>query len=164
MERIRKIQEIIAKVSLAGAAILLATVCIAIFVNVLCRYIFKVGLMWVEQYARYAIIWSAFLSSNVLIYTKSLMRVDFLDGFLPEGFKQVREMIYTGLFVVILSVLCWQGLLQAEDFVGVTLMGLPVDKFYIYLAIPVGAGLMMLQYLLNLLCAFWSKRKGGQTE
>lgn len=118
----------------------------------------------VEQYARYAIIWSVFLGSNVLIYTNSLMRVDFLDNYLPEGFKKVREIIYTALFVVILSVLCWQGWLQAQEFVGVTLMGLPVDKFYIYLAIPVGAALMMLQYLLNLFCAFCDKKKGEIDE
>ena len=164
MEKIKKIQDVIAKVSLAGAAILLATVCLAIFTNVLCRYIFKVGLMWIEQYARYAIIWSVFLGSNVLIYTNSLMRVDFLDNYLPEGFKKVREIIYTALFVVILSVLCYEGWMQAKEFMGVTLMGLPVDKFYIYLAIPVGAGLMMIQYLLNLFRAIYAKRKGEQTE
>ena len=45
-----------------------------------------------------------------------------------------------------------------------TLMGLPVDKFYIYLAIPVGAALMMLQYLLNLFCAFCDKKKGEIDE
>lgn len=84
--------------------------------------------------------------------------------YLPEGFKKVREIIYTALFVVILSVLCWQGWLQAQEFVGVTLMGLPVDKFYIYLAIPVGAALMMLQYLLNLFCAFCDKKKGEIDE
>ena len=65
---------------------------------------------------------------------------------------------------LILSVLCWQGWLQAQEFVGVTLMGLPVDKFYIYLAIPVGAALMMLQYLLNLFCAFHDKKKGEIDE
>ena len=76
----------------------------------------------------------------------------------------MREIIYTVLFVVILSVLCWQGWLQAQEFVGVTLMGLPVDKFCIYLAIPVGAALMMLQYLLNLFCAFHDKKKGEIDE
>ena len=101
MEKIKKLQAVIARVSLAAASILLPTVCLAVFTNVCCRYIFKVGLMWVEQYARYAIIWSVFLGSNVLIYTNSLMRVDFLDNYLPEGFKKVREIIYTVLFVVI---------------------------------------------------------------
>ena len=56
------------------------------------------------------------------------------------------------------------GLAAAQEFVGVTLMGLPVDKFYIYLAIPVGAALMMLQYLLNLFCAFCDKKKGEIDE
>lgn len=162
MEKIKKIQAAIAKISLALAAILLATVCLSIFTNVLCRYIFKVGLMWVEQYARYAIIWSVFLASNVLIYTDGLMRVDFIDKYLPEAFKYVREIVYTALFVVILFVLCWQGWLQAKQFVGVSLMGIPVDKFYVYLCIPVGAVLMMLQYLLNLIGAFM-KKKGGDS-
>ena len=57
MEKIKKLQAVIARVSLSAASILLATVCLAVFTNVCCRYIFKVGMMWVEQYARYAIIW-----------------------------------------------------------------------------------------------------------
>ena len=155
MEKVRKVQTVLAKTSLALAAILMATVALSIFVNVAARYIFKVGLMWVEQYARYSLIWSVFLSANVLIYDNALMRVDFMDVFWPSWIKTGREKIYALLFVLILGIVTWQGWLQARAYIGVSLMGIALDKFWVYLCVPVGTGLMLVQYFLNALIAFW---------
>lgn len=150
MKKARKLQRAIAKISLALASVLMIAVAAALFVNVLDRFIFKIGLMWVEVFARYGLIWSVFLASNVLIYNDALMRVDFLDNFLPAKFKNVREKIYTVIFLVMLTLLVIFGMQQAVAYIGVSVQGLPVDKFWIYLCIPVGAFLMLLQYVLNL--------------
>ena len=55
----------------------------------------------------------------------------------------------------------WQGWLQAVSFWGVPLTGLPIDKFWIYLSVPVGALLMLFQYLLNLLTMALNWKGGG---
>ena len=94
------------------------------------------------------------LAANVLIYNKELMRVDFLDSFWPKKMLQIRETIYAALFVVILAFVTWQGIVQAVDYIGVLVTGMPIDKFWIYLSIPVGTAMMLLQYLLNLLVDF----------
>lgn len=161
MEKIKRFQKLVAQATLGLSAIALATVGLAIFVNVLCRYVFKFGMMWVEQYSRYMIIWSVFLAANVLIYTQGLMRVDFIDGVLPDKVKQVREIIYSMLFIIILAIVSWQGWVQARNYIGVSLMGIALDKFWVYLCIPLGTGLMLVQYLLNLLISFveWKERR-----
>lgn len=164
MEKIKKFQNRVAQISLAMSAVALATVGAAIFTNVLCRYVFKIGLMWVEQYARYMIIWSVFLASNVLIYNNELMRVDFMDGIWPTRMKQIREIIYTILFIIMLGTLCRQGWVQARDYMGVSLMGIPIDKFWVYLAVPAGAVIMMIQYVLNLIVAFFNWKGGQNTK
>ncbi|MEM5779966.1 MAG: TRAP transporter small permease subunit [Lawsonibacter sp.] len=160
MEHIKKIQSVIAKISLAASAILLVLVAAALFINVLDRFIFRYGLMWVEMFSRYGLIWSVFLAANVLIYKNELMRVDFLDSFWPKQFIRVREIIYTGIFILMLALLIYFGMEQALAYVGVAILGLPMDKFWIYLSIPVGAVLMLIQYLFNLLSLFLTK-KGG---
>lgn len=151
VKTIKKIQSGVAKGSLILAAVILGAVSCALFANVLCRYVFEIGMMWVEMFARYGLIWSVFLASNVLIYRNELMRVDFLDSFWPKKFVKIREILYTVIFLAMLIILVWQGWVQAESFIGVAVMGLPIDKFWIYLSIPVGAGLMLFQYLCNLL-------------
>ena len=161
MRTIRTVKKRIAQVSLAVSAVILASVAVTITLNVLDRFAIKIGLMWAEQYARYALIWSMFLSANVLIYRNDLMRVDFIDGIWPEGFKKVREAVYSLIFIVMLSILVWQGWKQAAAYIGVPLMGIPVDKFWVYLCIPVGAALMMIQYLSNLLLGFFPEEKEG---
>ncbi len=161
MKGIRKLQAGVAKASMATAAVIMATVAIAIFANVFCRFVLKIGLMWVDQYARYMLIWAVFLAANVLIYKDELMRVDFLDEIWPDNLKRIREIIYTFIFVVMLCVLVKYGLDQAISYIGVQLMGIRIDKFWVYLSIPVGAALMLFQYLMNLICALFEK-KGGE--
>jgi len=148
--KIRKVQSVIAKASLITSAVMLATVAAAIFANVVGRYILHIGLMWVELYARYMLIWSVFVAANVLIHRNELMRVDFLDSIWPKGFMKIREILYTFLFLIILVIMCWKGGVQAINYIGVRVQGLPVDKFWVYLCIPVGGVLMLIQYLLNL--------------
>ena len=158
MERIKKFQTGLAQVSLIVSAIMLATVALSILLAVLDRHILKIGMVWTEQYARYMLIWSTFIAANVLIYRNELMRVDFLDNFWPDGLKKVRESVYNLLFIVMLSILGWFGMEQAVDYIGVSLLGINIDKFWVYLCIPVGAILMMVQYLLNLLVMFLEKK------
>ena len=154
MKTINKIQETIARISLLLAGIGLATIVMAVIYAVLCRFVFKANSIWVEQYSRYMLIWVAMLAANVLIRRNELMRVDFLDHMWPVRAMKVREGIYSVLFVVILGVLFWQGWLQARSYWGVQVVGLPVDRFWVYACIPVGTFLMLLQYFLNLVKAF----------
>ena len=163
MEKIKKIQAVIARISLILAAIGMAAIAVAVFYAVLSRYVLKTNSIWVEQFTRYVLIWVVFIASNVLIYRNDLMRVDFADGLWPKAFLKIREGFYSVLFVIILGTLCWQGWLQAESYIGVAVVGLPIDKFWIYLSVPVGAALMMIQYLLHLLVLFMQKKGGEMT-
>jgi TRAP-type C4-dicarboxylate transport system permease small subunit len=158
MKHIKRFQAGVARVTLAMSAVGMSTIAISILAAVLCRYVFKISAMWVEQYTRYMLIWIVFLSGNVLVYRNELMRVDFFDNLWPTKFLKVREALYTVLFVIILLVLTWQGWIQAKSFWGVAVIGLPVDKFWVYFSVPVGAALMLIQYLLNLVCIFLKKR------
>lgn len=160
MKLINNIQKWIARASLAVAAVGMATIAVSVTVSVICRYILQTSAMWVEQYTRYMLIWVVFVAANVLIYRNELMRVDFLDHLWPKKAMKVREGFYSALFVVILGTLCFEGWRQAYSYWGVQVVGLPVDKFWIYLSVPVGSLLMLIQYLLNLVKAFF-KEKGG---
>lgn len=164
MDKIKRVQAVIARGSLALAAAGLSTIAVSVFLSVLCRYVLKISAMWVEQYTRYMLIWVVFLAANVLIYNNALMRVDFADKFWPKPFLKVREGLYTILFVIILCTLAWQGWLQAQSYWGVPVTGLPVDKFWVYLSVPVGSLLMLVQYLLNLVVIFGERRSGGANE
>ena len=67
------------------------------------------------------------------------------------------------MFCFLLVVLFWYGWLQAVSYWGVAISGFPLDKFWIYLSVPIGAALMLIQYFLNLIVLFFEK-KGGAAE
>ena len=161
--KIRKFQSGLANISLLIAAIMVASVAAAIFANVVGRFVLHIGLMWVELYARYMLIWSVFVAANVLIQRNELIRVDFLDSMWPKKFLQVREILYTALFLFILAIMVTQGWKQAVNYIGVVAQGLPIDKFWVYLCVPVGAVLMLIQYLANLIVSFidWKEARKG---
>ena len=164
MEKIKKLKKMVADITLSLASILLAAVCFSLFFNVLDRFLFKFGLMWVEMFARYGLIWCVFLSANVLIYNDELMRVDFLDNFLPERFKNARSKFYTVAFIIMLLLLMVFGMQQALAYWGVATLGLPVDKFWVYLCIPVGSALMLFQYVTNLFLLYHEGKNSEEKE
>lgn len=161
MEKIKKVQNTIARISLILSAVGLSTIAVSVFASVLCRYVLKLSAMWVEQYTRYMLIWVVFMASNVLVYKNALMRVDFADKLWPKAFLKVREGLYTILFIIILCTLTWQGWVQAYSYWGVPVTGLPIDRFWVYLSVPVGSLLMLVQYLLNLVVLFMGRKHGG---
>ena len=127
--------------------LMLAAVAAILFVQVLLRYGFGFSLPWPEEAARYLMIWVVMLAGSLLVKDDQLVRVDFLDHLWPRRALAFRNALFRVLLAAMLAVLVWTGYNNADFGARRTSPTLGLSFYWIYLSVPVGAGLMMFHML-----------------
>ena len=136
-----------------------------LFINVLMRYFLKSGLVWAEEYARFAIILIVCGCCGAAVRNDAHMRITAI----PDAIKnyRVRSLIY--LFVNIICLAFSLLMLTA----GIRLIGsmmtnnqlspaMEIPLWWIYLSIPVGGGIMTFRFVLLLIKNVKALVKGGE--
>lgn len=118
-----------------------------LFVQVVLRYVFLYSLPWPEEASRYVMIWAVMLGGSLLVKDEQLVSVDFFDKIWNRKLLVYRNAVFRLLLIVMLSVLFYYGLDQAIFARNKTTTAMQISWFWPYLAIPVGAGLMLFQML-----------------
>lgn len=130
--------------------LLMASMAILVFANVVMRYVFNQSIFWVEEFTQIQMIWVAYLGAGLALREGRHVAVDMLQDALPAPLRHsVRWFIAvaTALFLAALVVLG----AQIAEFTWsqeTPAMGLPAGLPY--LGIPLGAAAMLLHLLL-----FW---------
>lgn len=141
-----------------GAAFVLMV--IAVFAAVLLREVVEIGLPWLEEVARYLLIWSVFLGTAVLARNNDHITIDAISNALPTSANTVIRVVVALLGILIASYFAYLGWLftaRAYQQQQLSLTGyLPV--WIGYLVIPVGLGLVAVSYLLSLIALFRDRR------
>ncbi|KUO72057.1 MAG: hypothetical protein APF81_28180 [Desulfosporosinus sp. BRH_c37] len=124
--------------------LLLIIMTLAVFAQVIFRFILKHPLAWSEELARYLMIWITFLGANLALENKAHPTIEIVVGFLPGRVKQVAQVIAILLSSVFYSLLIYFGSQFAvKSFSQLTpAMGLPIG--YVYLIIPVSGVLLLI--------------------
>lgn len=164
MRILYKISDVIARLSELISAIIMASMVVVVFTQVVLRFIFNSGIAWGDIYSRFSIIWSVMLYSNVLIKNNALIKVDFLDDLWPKKFINIRDAAYQVILLTILILLIVYGWLNAVAGLKSTIPGVKIKWFWVYLSIPTGAIFMLYQYLVIFLTHFRKKDLGREEE
>ncbi|MCC7282148.1 MAG: TRAP transporter small permease [Acetobacteraceae bacterium] len=131
-------------------ATLLGAMATLVFANVIGRYVFGVSASWAEEVARYLMIWSALLAAGLALREGAHIAVETLPDNLPPRAAIALRALVVAMVGAFLGVLVWLGLEYAEF---ARLQRTPVLRLsmgFIYLAIPIGAGLCLLHLLIVL--------------
>lgn len=145
------------KVITRFANLLLITMALAVFAQVVFRFILKQPLAWSEEISRYLMIWLTFLGATLAIEKKAHPRVEIFVELLPRRIKQVVHVLVILLSSIFYSLLVYYG----AEFMAKSLdqlspaMGFPMG--FVYLVIPV-SGLLL---ILNSLAEIERILKGG---
>ncbi|KAB2850692.1 MAG: TRAP transporter small permease [Hyphomicrobiaceae bacterium] len=145
---LNRVASVLAMISDAAARIGVIFVASVLFLQVVLRYVFNTGLPWPEEASRYVMIWVTMLAGSLLVRDEQLISVDFFDKFWPKGLIAYRNAFFRLLLALMLAVLFWVGLDQALFNLRRVTATLEISWFWPYLAIPVGAALMLLNMLL----------------
>jgi TRAP-type C4-dicarboxylate transport system permease small subunit len=145
MARIIAFADALGAVASAAARVLLFAVAFILVLQVVLRFGFSYSLPWPEEAARYMMIWIVMLAGSLLVKDNQLVSVEFFDHLWPENWLVWRNAAYRLVLAALLVVLAWQGLDQALFAIRRTTTALQISWFWPYLAIPVGAALMLIQ-------------------
>jgi C4-dicarboxylate transporter DctQ subunit len=143
-----RLADLLGVIASVVARLMLACVAVLLFVQVVLRYGFGAALPWPEEAARYLMIWVVMLAGGLLVKDNQLVRVDFFDAYWPSRLLAIRNVVFRVMLAVLLGLLLWKGYENAIFGLRRGAATLPISFFWIYLAIPVGAGLMMVHMLI----------------
>jgi TRAP-type transport system small permease protein len=130
-------------------ALLLGTLTVCVFLQVLIRFAFKFPLPWTEEVARLAFVYSIFVGATLAVRENDHISVDFLLAVLPAGVRRVVRLVGTLLVAIFLVAMTWQGIAFVQA-TGVQMTPvLQVPFRYLYVVIPLSGALMLLYLVLG---------------
>ena len=145
--RYRKIDHILLGVIRLTTAILLMIMSIVIIKEVIFRYALNAPVFWTEELARYVMFYMVLIGSVVAIRQQRHPALTFVIQKFPVRFRRIWNLLIDALVFLVLIVVLKQGALMAvRELIGKT-PALRISFFWVYLALPIGAFLMMVQII-----------------
>lgn len=118
------------------------------------RYLFSTGFSWTEELMRYLMIWLMMLGSVACVFRLEHMGLQMLERLVAPGqARLVKSALYTvaGVFCVFVLVYGWPLALRNAAQVAPASQ---IPMIWPYLALPVGAALMLVQIALSWFSGF----------
>lgn len=145
----RKINNILNHLEEYFTAVSLFFISLLVFTQAFLRYGFNTSISWSDEVSRYMIIWIIFIGSSIAVREKAHAAVDAITAFLPGLFQRIFSVIVNLIAITFCVFAIWSGYKMvsnslAFDTVTATL-GIPMA--IPYLAIPVGASLMLIRFI-----------------
>jgi TRAP-type C4-dicarboxylate transport system permease small subunit len=133
----------------AVSVLLLAGYFVLVLLQVTFRFLLNDSLFWAEEFIRAAMVWGVMVASALVAASRNHIRVEVLELMLPPAGRRVVTFVSNALSLVFCLLLLWAGieLIDRTWFQRSPLLDIP--KWFVYLSIPVGAGLEALLMLLT---------------
>jgi TRAP-type transport system small permease protein len=129
------------------ALVAMTAVIVALVVS---RYLFRYSFPWAEELTRYLLVWMVMLSAAIITRNDDHIRVEYFFDMIPPRLQALLMVVLRLLMIGVLVLLVRYGWRTA---IGMQVTGAPalrVSMMWPYLAIPVGAALMLVFSLLSL--------------
>ena len=135
-------------------------------VQVIWRYVLSNPLPWTEQAARYLFIWMLMLAMPILVRRKNNMAFDLLYNRFPVKVQKVVQILTLVLIAAFGCVYFKASMELCVKAANKTAIGLGIPMVWVYGAQPVGAGLLILTSLEQIVETVigWVKKRKGAAE
>ena len=130
--------------------VMLAVMAVIIFANVCLRYLTNQSIEWAEEVARHLMIWLTFLGCGPVLRYGGHIAVDNLQDALPGGAAIAVRALIAVLLMAFFVFFLWYGLEYLDRTQYQTTPSTQISFAWVYAALPVGAALMIVHWLLIL--------------
>lgn len=136
-----------------SAGIALLTITVVLFTNSMARYFVGIAIIGGEELARFLMVWLTFLGSYLLVRIQRHVSVDILPQMISDTGIRVLNIMIGIVGAITMAYVAWIGWGLTEIILNTNqrMGSLPFRRGWIYLAVPVGAGLMSLAYFVQIL-------------
>jgi TRAP-type C4-dicarboxylate transport system permease small subunit len=141
---------------------LLVMLTLSVFLEVVIRYVLNAPLSWTEEVARFALIWFAMLASAVAARRGVHFAFRWAMKPFPESVRWPVRQLVNVLVILFLTFLVVQGIGTLGVVSDQTAMATEIDMRIPYAAIPVGMGLVMVIYAIEVadaILSYWTHRQ-----
>ena len=123
---------------------------VAVFAQVVARYVFNQPPTWTEELARFCQVWIILLTSSICIRKGSHLAVDYVGPALAPRARRAVALL-TGSLIVAYSavVVVWGVRLMMIGFIQ-TSAAMQLNMGLVYLVFPIAGGLMVLEAVLSM--------------
>jgi C4-dicarboxylate transporter DctQ subunit len=133
----------------AASVLLLAAYFVAVLLQVFFRYVLNDSIFWAEEFVRAALIWGVMVASALVAASRNHIRVELLESMLPPAGRRVVIFAANALSLAFCLILLYAGVeLVNRTWFQLSPM-LEIPKWWVYAAVPVGAGLEALLMLMT---------------
>ncbi|MDR1318215.1 MAG: TRAP transporter small permease [Treponema sp.] len=163
MEIIQKISLIIGKLLNAIVGVLLALMTALIFAQVLGRFIFRNGLFWAEELARFSMVTMVFLGAALACKYKDHIKITILEEMLKGQILKIYRIIIALISIAFLSIVAYYGFSVLGVVSGQLSANMQISMNIVYMMIPIGAAIMILYLLIEIIEIIFPADKGEKT-
>ncbi len=142
---VNRINRLVEFVVIIQFAVLVIVVTAAVFA----RYVLNDSIVWAEELARYLFVWVSFLGGGLGVGTNIHVGVDSLVELMPRLPKRLMQIAMELMIVAFTAVLIWVGAQFTAFGMRADALLLPIPMGYVYLAVPVGGFVMLINILLH---------------
>ena len=135
------------RVNRAALIVMLAAMALMVFANVVLRFTTDHSILWVEEVSRYLMIWLTFVGAGLVLRYGGHIGIDTLEQRFPSQAPYLRGTIFV-LLVGFFAFMVWIGTRYALLTWGQTTPVLQIPVGAVYLAVPIGFGLLLVHLLL----------------
>ena len=133
---------------------LMLVMIITAFAQVIFRFVIQMSLDWSEELARYAFLWCMFISAGMAVKHRSHIKVEFIMEMLPKKVRFGLEIISDLIWMAFCLLLVKDGIGLLEFVKTQVSPSMEVPFKYIYTSLPVGAALMFLRLVQQMVRRF----------
>jgi TRAP-type C4-dicarboxylate transport system permease small subunit len=136
------------------AALLVGSAIIVVCEMVVMRYFLRASTIWQTEYVIYSLVASTFIGSPYVLLIKGHVNVDLLPHYLGERGRYALALVASLAGLTFCLLLTWKGYVLFHEalvsgWTTDTVWALPL--WIPYLSIPLGIGLLSLQYIADIL-------------
>ncbi|MGG1662412.1 TRAP transporter small permease [Brevibacillus sp. NRS-1366] len=135
-------------------AVIIGVMSILIFWQVVARYVMGSSLAWSEELSRFLMIFMIMVGAAVALGKGSLLAVEIVPELMRDRAKKwlkIATHLISFVFYYILIVFGWK---LAQNFAGQIAPGTGLSMFWVYISLPIGGGLMLLNSLSSIIKEF----------
>lgn len=131
----------------AVAAILLVAVIVMNLAQVFFRYVLVDPLSWTEETMRYATAWMVLLAGSAALFRREHMVISLFDNVASAALRRAIQLLVLVCIAGFCILLMWEGYPAAIDNMRQVSPAVRIPMTIPYMAIPVGATLMLVKVL-----------------
>ncbi|HOP47497.1 MAG TPA: TRAP transporter small permease [Desulfobacteraceae bacterium] len=142
-----RISDCLNRVCEIGLILVLSAMAVAVFMQVLFRYILQLPLFWTEEFARYCLIWASLLGAAIALKRKQHIAVTFFLEHFPQRLAGVLTFAAHISVALILGVMTFGGFKLVLVTSSQISPALRIPMAVPYLALPVGSLVMLIHII-----------------